>query len=293
MTKNSPWVSSLFVAAGLILNTPAVLSAPAFNGWNAGIASGSWFDWSSDLFNPLILGLPDRACVYPTATLDCSDPRRPHGTTTPSDLAPFTLIAGQQVETNISRTINGPMSSTMTMDVQSAGGVEGNISHVRIDLSVGQLNAFGYGLFSYGSVGNLLSFSGVSSSAPLYYYTEWTIDALLAGDARMSYDIRLGADGVTASDVAAGDLSGNFSGSVTGNSLSPSFFLGLATPAAAGLPGTSAVLDIWMTFSSEPVTKLPGDDPKPVPEPGSVPLLVLAAGLLAAVRVRTMGWRSA
>jgi hypothetical protein len=62
------------------------------------------------------------------------------------------------------------------------------------------------------------------------------------------------------------------------------FAFGLYTPAGlgAGPRLANATLDIWMSFSSTPITDLPRDDPgNNVPEPASA-WLVFVAGLLAA-----------
>lgn len=92
--------------------------------------------------------------------------------------------------------------------------------------------------------------------------------------------------GLRASHVALADGSGSRSGSVVGQSaLSPSFLFGLSNPAGAARGTATASLDIWLTFSAQPIFDLPRPD-NDLPEPAT-PVLVLLGGLLAAA------WRRA
>lgn len=263
----------------------AASAAVVFNGWNASLSS-STFAWSSDLFDPRLLGLPDIACVYPGASAQCADSRYPHGTTTPPNLTPFSLIAGQTVQAQVSRDIVGPMLASLTADVQPAGDIEGEVTHFRFDSAVGWLG--GYGLFTSSLATGLLSFGGVGAATPLYFHMEWLLEGeSTTTDTRMSYDLNLnsGDPGLRGSNVAVGDRSGSRSGSVVGLSAwSPSFLLGLANPAGSPQGTASAVLDIWLTFSNQPVFELPRPD-QAVPEPAT-PALVLAGALLATALAR-------
>lgn len=278
--------SAVLLALPMAVAASGADAAVVFNGWNAGSASGSSFDWSSDLFGPL--GLQDAACVYPTASATCSDPRRPHGTTTPPDLVPLSLIAGQQVRTRVARDIGGPMLASMTADMQAAGDIEDRVTHVRFDHAVSWLS--GYGLFTRSDARNLLGFGGVGAGTPLYYYMQWRIDAeALGAGARMDYSVEINGNdpSLRGAGLAPADLSGSRAGMFTGGILAPQFSFALSTPAGAARSSASGALDIWMTFSSQPVFGLPGTAPG-VPEPGTLPLL-LAAGLLAAVRAGRRG----
>ncbi len=277
--------AAVLVMLCLIGITPRVEAGVVFNGWNAGVSSAR-FNWSSDLFNSALLGLPDQACVYPGVSLECSDPRRPHGTTTPGGLPAFSLIAGQQVHTGVSRWIAGPMAASMTADVQQAGDIEGRITHFRFENAVSTLSPYGYGLFSHADAyGSQLVFGGIGASTPLYYYMEWILDADATGAGPlMDYSVEInGSDpAFRASGVAPQDFSGSYAGSVTGvSALSPLFHFNLASPAGTSHRANGS-LDIWMTFSAFPIFDLPRDD-QAVPEPGTLSLL-LGAGLLLVAR---------
>lgn len=278
--------SAVLLALPLAVAASGVEAAAVFNGWNAGSASGSSFDWSSDLFGSL--GLQDTACVYPTASATCSDTRRPHGTTTPPDLVPFSLIAGQQVQTRVARSIGGPMLASMTADVQAAGDIEGRVTHMRFDQAVSWLS--GYGLFTQSDARNLFVFGGVAADTALYYYMEWRIDAeALGAGARMDYSVEINGNdpSLRGAGLVPADLSGSRAGMFTGGILAPQFSFALDTPAGAARSSASGALDIWVTFSSQPVFDLPGAGPG-VPEPGTLSLL-LAGGMLTAVRARRRG----
>jgi PEP-CTERM motif len=272
--------ASLLCVLALAGSWPNALAAVVFNGWNAGHSSSS-FGWSSDLFGANALGLPDIACVYPGVSAICSDPRYPHGTTTPPNLAPFSLIKGQQVQTRVSRP--WPMLASMTADVQAAGDIEDQVTHLRFDHAVAWLS--GYGLFTQSDARNLLVFGGVGANTALYYYVEWAIDADdAAPGALMNYSVEINGSNPAqrGSGLRPQDLRGSYAGSTLGASvLSPQFSFSLYTPAGAPRTTAAASLDIWMTFSSEPVFSLPAPGGS-VPEPGTLPLL-LAGALCAAV----------
>lgn len=292
------WPANRLAAAAVLLMlclvgiSPRVEAGVVFNGWNAGVSSAR-FNWSSDLFNPVLLGLPDQACVYPNATLECSRPGQPHGTTTPGDLPPYSLIAGQQVQTRVSRSIGGPMLASLTADVQQAGDIEGQITHFRFENAVSTLSPYGYGLFSYADALSLFFFGGIGASTSLYYYLEWMLDADATGPGPlMDYSVEINGrnPAFRASGITPQDLSGSYAGSVTGvSALSPMFHLYLASPAGTS-HRANATLDIWMTFSASPIFDLPRDD-HAVPEPGTLSLL-LGAGLLLVAR-RGVGRRRA
>jgi hypothetical protein len=280
--------------SALALSLPAVTAqaAATFVGWYAGLSSSS-FGWSTDLYGPNSLGLPDIACVYPDANSTCADPRYPHGTTTPPNLPTFSAIAGQQVQAEVRRSIGGDMRASMTADVQRAGDIEGEVTHFRFDNAVSSLGP-GYGLFTDSSARGLMSFGGVSTQTPLYYYMEWVLDTEATdGGARMSYDVNFFASdpGLRGNNLPTQDLRGSRAGSVTGGSaLSPQFAFGLFSPAGVATAQTRATgsLDIWLTFSSRPVNGLPTPPDGTVPTPATWQLL-LAAGLLA---VPLRRWRA-
>lgn len=279
--------TTLLLAA---LGLPALPAAAAvvFQGWNAGV-SATRFDWSSDLFNPQLLGLPDIACVYSQATATCADSRYPHGVTTPPGLPAFSLIAGQTVSARAETSIGGPMRAALTAELQAAGDIEGGVTHFRFDNAVSSLAQYGYGLFTIGQGLGLLQFGGIGPQTELYYHMEWELQASATdGGARMDYDLEfLGADAtLRGSGLPLQALSGSRTGKVTGvSALSPQFLFGLHTPAGVGTPQTRATgsLDIWLTFSTQPIFDLP-DDGGPgggtVPEPA--PWVLMGAAALAA-----------
>lgn len=259
---------------------PAVPAAVVFNGWNAG-GSSTGFGWSSDLFDPRLLGLPDVACVYAGASATCADPRYPHGSTTPPELPTFSPIAGLQVQTRVARA--GPMLAQMTAAIQAAGDIEGQVSHFRFDNAIPSLAQYGYGLFSSDiAVGSFL-FGGVGASR-LYYYYEWEMTGDATDDgAVLSYSLQLeGSPTTSGRNLTARGLSrsGSQAGSVSGQStVSPSLFFSLDSPAGVATPQTrgTGMLDVWITFSSEPILALPRDDGT-VPEPATWALLLACAG---------------
>ena len=276
----------------------ALAAAPAsavvtFSGWNASTSASS-FGWSSDLFDARLLGLPDIACVYAGASATCADPRYPHGTTTPPNLPTFSAIAGQQVQTRIQRSIvtGNDMRASMTADVQSLGDIEGQVTHFRFENAVPSFSPFNYGLFTNNTVGGSFLFGGVAPATTLYYYYEWALDADATGTGfRVGYGV--GADGVqeSAFNLGAQGLarSGSLAGSVVGRStLNPRLSLDLFSPSLSTVAGTNstASLDFWITFSTEPIFGLP-DPEGSVPEPPTFALALVALGLLWRRRVRT------
>lgn len=270
----------------MLVALPAGATA-TFSGWNAG-TSASFFDWSTDLYDPRSLGSPpDIACVYSGAGGNCDAPGYPHGSTTPPNLPTFSAIAGQQVQTQVQRSIkiSNDLRASMTADVQRAGDIEGQVTHIHFGNAVSSLIKFGYGLFTYSTAAGLLSFGGIGAQTPLYYYMEWALDteATDAG-ARMSYDLEFFGDdpSLRGSNLPTQDLRGSRAGSVTGRSqLSPQFLFALHTPAGVATENTSATgtLDIWLTFSSSPIDRLPTPDGN-VPEPPAWTLTLAALGLL-------------
>lgn len=286
--------TTLLLAA---LGLPALPAAAAvvFQGWNAGV-SATRFDWSSDLFDARLLGLPDIACVYAQVTATCADSRYPHGSTTPPGLPAFSLIAGQTVSTRAERSIGGPMRAAMTAELQAAGDIEGGVTHFRFDNAVPSLARFGYGLFTLGQGLGRLEFGGIGPQTALYYFMEWELQASATdGGARMDYGLEIsGADAtLRGNGLPLQALSGSRAGSVTGVSvLSPQFLFGLHTPAGVGTPQTLATgsLDIWLTFSTQPIFDLPNDGGGggggTVPEPA--PWALLGAAAAAAVTRRRL-----
>lgn len=275
-------------------------AAVVFNGWNAGY-SDSRFAWSTDLYGPGLLGLPDIACVYPGASAICADTRYPHGTTTPGNLAPFTPIAGQQVQTQISRVVGGPMMASMTADLQAAGDIEGQVTHFRFENAVSSLSPYGYGLFTFDTADGSFLFGGVGAGTTLYYHYEWELDADATGSGfQVGYGVGVGGAQSGASNLGAQGLarSGSRSGSVVGqSSLGPALALSLVSPAAATATGTTstAKLDFWITFSAQPVFGLPNPGGGgSVPEPPAWTLALVALGLLwrQSSRRATVGGRS-
>lgn len=280
-----PGLAACVSALALMLPVIPAQATVTFGGWNAQ-TSASYFNWSTDLFRSDRLGLPDMACVYAGASATCGDSRYPHGSTTPPNLPTFSAIAGQQVQTLVQRSIvtSNDLRASMTADVQGAGDIEGQVTHIHFDNAVSSLASFGYGLFTHSTALGLLSFGGIGAQTPLYYYMEWALDteATDAG-ARMSYDLEFfGNDpSLRGSNLPTQDLRGRRAGSVTGRSqLSPQFFFGLDTPAGVATQATraSGTLDIWLTFSSSPIDRLPTPDGT-VPTPATWQLL-LGAGLL-------------
>lgn len=256
--------------SALSLSLPAMTAhaAVTFSGWNAGTSASS-FSWSTDLYDPTRLGLPDLACVYAGASNTCADSRYPHGTTTPANLPTFSAIAGQQVQTQVQRSIvtSNDMSASMTADVQRAGDIEGQVTHIRFENEVSSLAVFGYGLFTHSDARGLLSFGGIGAQTPLYYYMEWVLDTEATdGGARMSYGLELfGNDpSLRGNNLPTQDLRGSRAGYITGvSALSPQFAFGLSTPAGVATQQTRATgsLDIWLTFSSSPVSSVPAPAP--------------------------------
>lgn len=278
--------AALGLAFTAVLTALPAAAAVTFSGWNAGVSSSS-FGWSTDLYDPRLLGLPDIACVYPGASAICADPRYPHGTTTPGNLAPFTPIAGQQVQTHISRVVGGPMMASMTAALQAAGDIEGQVTHFRFENAVSSLSPYGYGLFTFDSADGSLLFGGVGAGTTLYYHYEWELDADATGSGyQVGYSVGVGGAQSGESNLGAQGLarSGSRSGSVVGqSSLGPALALSLVSPAAATATGTTstAKLDFWITFSTRPVFDLPNPGGGgSVPEPPAWTLTLAALGLL-------------
>jgi hypothetical protein len=279
-------------ALGLVF-TAALAALPAgaavtFNGWNAGTSASS-FGWSSDLFGSNSLGLPDIACVYAGASATCADPRYPHGTTTPGNLAAFTPIAGQQVKTMIQRPIltgNVDMRASMTADVQRLGDIEGQVTHIRFENAVPSFSPFIYGLFTNDTVGGSFLFGGVGAATTLYYYYEWDLDADATGAGfGVGYGVGLDGTQAGATNLGAQGLarSGSRGGSVVGRStLDPRLSLDLFSPSLATAARThgTASLDFWITFSTQPINGLPNPGGGSVPEPPAWTLALAALGLL-------------
>jgi hypothetical protein len=187
------------------------------------------------------------------------------------------------VQTRIQRSIvtGNDMRASITADVQSLGDIEGQVTHFRFENAVPSFYPFIYVLFTNDTVGGSFLFGGVGAATTLYYYYEWDLDADATGTGfGVSYGV--GVDGTQASafNLGAQGLArlGSRAGSVVGSStLDPRLSLDLFSPSLSTGPGTTstASLDFWITFSSQPINGLPKPGGGSVPEPPAWALALL------------------
>ena len=268
------------VLCGCALSMLATGAAAAtLSGVNFG-NSGSGLDWSSDL--GLDYGKPatDEAGIG-------------GGTTTPARPNFAGFAGGETLFNAISRPEFGGLSSQFQATVAATGDVVGNIHYAKISNSVPAPFLGIYGLFAASTINEALGFSdaptgGIIGPSHVFYAYSYRISG--AGAMDMSYDINFGDGFVGESGIAFGPRSGtrfgvkgltrgdggnSFSG---GGATSVRINFGLANGAGSALPGGAASLEIWYTFSGEPIATAP------IPLPAPVWLLGSALGGLGFLR---------
>ncbi len=256
-------------------------SAATLNGVNFG-NSGSGLDWSSDLGLDYFKPATDEAGIG-------------GGTTTPARPNFAGFAGGETLFNAISRPEFGGLSSQFQATVAATGDVVGNIHYAKISNSVPVPFLGVYGLFAASTISEALGFSdaptgGILGPSHVFYAYSYRLSG--AGAMDMSYDINFGDGDFGESGVAFGPRSGTRFGvkGLTrgdgGNSFSgggaTSVFInfGLANGSGSVLPGGAGSLEIWYTFSGEPITTAP------VPIPAAAWLLGSALGGLGWLRRR-------
>ena len=278
--------AALGCIASLFMVVSPAWATVTSSGWliNGGLGT----NWSSDL------GVDFSQQVHH----DSSEPSFTNmGTTTP--VTPYGHEFSNQgvvVSLDVDKRGLGGVGGTMSAFSPAAGNIEGKVFHTRIDLHTPPIDQ--YGMFTSGSIGGPLYFTGIPPGFPtiVYWGFQWKID-VTRGDPSQSLGADLRPPGVGAINISGmHDDSGLLFGSVclnrgdggcsgTGSgSVSPQFSFELGNGAGSSGLGAAATLDTWITFSSAPVTHMPLLTP--VPEPETYAMLAAGLGLVGFVASR-------